>query len=77
MRTRSWFGLGLVNFLTVAAMAAWSDLAVAQGQPQPNASPAAVKCNRLHENMPADPNNSTSLIRANSANSMRIAGACC
>jgi hypothetical protein len=60
MRTRSWFGLGLVNFLTVAAMAAWSDLAVAQGQPQPNASPAAVKCNRLHENMPADPNDPTS-----------------
>jgi len=33
---------------------------VAQGQPQPNASPAAVKCNRLHENMPADPNDPTS-----------------
>lgn len=55
MHARSWFEFGLVNMLAVAALTAWSDLAVAQGQPQPKPSPAPVNCNRLHEATPAKP----------------------
>src|SRR5262249_13690315 len=49
------FRLGLINILALIALAGWSQTSSAQSPSPPTTTPAAPRCNLLHDLVPSDP----------------------
>ena len=71
MRLRSWFELGLVNILAITTMTAWTDLAVAQGQPQAKAPPGGQVQSPARSNAAGQAERSGEFVRSRQTRAAR------